>query len=142
MTWKRHEEPLGVVLFRTVSIALVVGGVLAWRFHAIEGWPIASLLVLWFSLGGHWVELFFLDWMRPHLSEGRAVQMAARLAFWFVGGVGLGYGIALTMRLFAWTRTFRPPSWWAAGIAFVLVELTAHAALWLGRRPNFYNGEG
>jgi hypothetical protein len=35
-----------------------------------------------------------------------------------------------------------PPSWWVAGIAFVAVELIAHLALLLRRRPNFYNGAG
>jgi hypothetical protein len=99
------------------------------------------LLVLWFSLGGHWVELWFLNWLRPRLGEARVAHIAARLVIWFVGGAALGAGVAMTMRLARWPQAVRQPAWWLAGFAFIAVELCAHAALSLRRRPNFYSGE-
>lgn len=98
--------------------------------------------MLWVSFGGHWVELWFLNWLRPRLSRSRVVQVAARVGTWFVGGVGLGLGIALTMRLSRLTRAVELPPWWVAGVAFIAVELIAHVALAARGRPDFYNGNG
>jgi hypothetical protein len=140
--WQPYREPLTATLSRTLGIALVVGGMFAWRFGKLAVWPLAASLVLWFSLGGHWVEVWFLNWLRPRLGESRAAQVAARLALWFVGGVSLGFGVVATMRLWQLTRAVQPPSWWIAGAIFVAVELVAHLVLMLRRRPNFYSGAG
>lgn len=141
-TWQTHREPFSATLKRTVGLALVVGGIVALRYGKVQAWPVAAGLMLWFTFGGHWVEMWFLNWLRPRLSQSRVSQVAARLAVWFVGGVVLGAGIVFTMRLFAFTRAIQPPAWWVAGIAFIAVELVAHGALALRHRPNFYNGEG
>ena len=141
-TWQVYREPLRATLSRTIGIALVVGGVIAWRYGNLRVWPIAAGLVLWFSLGGHWVELWFLNWLRPRLSRSRIPQVAARLGVWFVGGIGLGLGIVLTMRLFSLDRRVDVPAWWVFGVLFVALELVAHIALSARRRPNFYNGKG
>ena len=141
-TWQVYREPLRATLSRTIGIALVVGGVIAWRYGNLRVWPIAAGLVLWFSLGGHWVELWFLNWLRPRLSRSRIPQVAARLGVWFVGGIGLGLGIVLTMRLFSLDRRVDVPAWWVFGVLFVALELVAHISLSARRRPNFYNGKG
>jgi hypothetical protein len=140
--WQRYHEPLHATLTRTVGIAVVAGAVLAHWWGGIARWPVASLLMLWPSFGGHWLELWYLNWLRPRLSESRIVQLGARLAVWFVGGVGL----ALVMRLTATALTglHRAPRamWWAAGFAFILIELVVHLALQLRGRPSFFNGRG
>lgn len=140
--WPLYREPLSVTIRRTVGIALVVGGVVAWRFGRLDAWPVVAGLFLWFSFGGHWVELWFLNWLRPRIAHTRVAQVAARVIVWFVAGVVLGFGVAFTMRFSRLTRGMEPPSWWVAGIAFVAIELIAHLALLLRRRPNFYNGAG
>jgi hypothetical protein len=139
MTWTPYREPLYRTLLRTVGIAVVLGGAIAWAAHRLDGWPIASLLVLWISLGGHFVELWFLNWLRPRISSRRAWQVAVRLALWLVGGTGLGLGIAFTARAFGVARAV---PWWQTGPILIAVELVAHGALALRRRPNFYDGRG
>lgn len=54
------REPMRVTLTRTVGIALVVGGVLAWRRGGLARFPLASMLVLWPALGGHFVERWWV----------------------------------------------------------------------------------
>jgi hypothetical protein len=141
-TWHVHREPLSATLIRTVGVALVVGGVIAWRFGKLQVWPIAACLVLWFSFGGHWVELWFLNWLRPRLVALHISPVAARVAVWFVGGIVLGVGIAFTMRFFRLTRGTDLPPWWTAGVAFIALELVAHAVLLFRHRPNVYRGNG
>jgi hypothetical protein len=136
------REPLRNTLVRTGMIALVGGAVLAgWR-GGLARWPMASLLLLWPSFGGHWVELWFLKWLRPRLAVARAVQIAARVGVWFAGGVALAICMRLTAMALAGFRPRHWPAWWLGGLAFIGIELMVHLALQLRGRPSFYNGRG
>ena len=92
-----------------------IGAVLALFWGGLARWPMATLLVLWPSFGGHWVEIWFLDWLRPGLPMARGVQVAARVGVWFVGGAGLAMGMDLTAMALAGFRPARWPAWWLGG---------------------------
>jgi hypothetical protein len=138
--WQPFHEPLRTTLLRTGALALAGGALLAHWMGGLTRWPLATLFVLWFSFGGHWVELFFLNALRPRLPAARRVQVAARLAVWFAGGTILGLGIAFTAMLAAYPG--RRIAWWLAGAAFVVVELLVHLGAQMRGRPNFYDGRG
>jgi hypothetical protein len=140
--WQPYREPLRKTMLRTGLIAVTGGAVVARLWGGSSRWLIAVVLMLWPSFGGHWVEVFFLNWLRPHLSVARGVQTAARLGIWFVGGVLLTMCMGLTAIMLV-GFTPRPwPAWWLGGLAFIAVELVAHLALQLRGLPNFYNGRG
>ncbi len=134
-------EPIRATLIRNFGIAIVVGGLLAWRFSHLSVFPIAAALVLWFTLGGHYVEVFFLTWVRPRVRQSRGIQSVARLATWFVGGALLGVGVVLTAQLHPATRRLGFPAWWAFGLAFIVLELVTHVGLARRRQPNFYGAQ-
>jgi hypothetical protein len=140
--WQPFREPLHATLLRTGIIAVVGGGVLARFWGGFARWPMATLLVLWPSFGGHWVEVWFLNWLRPRLSAARRVQVAARVCTWFFGGIGLALGMALTATVPAEFLLAHWPAWWLGGAAFTGIELLAHLGLQLRGRPSFYNGRG
>ena len=131
-----------VTLTRTVGIALVVGGVLAWRRGGLARFPVASMLVLWPALGGHFVERWYLDAVRPRLPESVGIRILARLAVWFVGGIALALGMALTAIALTGSRRIPWGWWWVAGLAFIAIEIVAHLLLRLGRRPSLFDGRG
>ena len=141
-TTKPHQEPLRTTLTRTGTIALIVGGILAMSAGKLSYWPIAFLLVLWPAFGGHWVELWFLNWLRPRLPASHAILAAARLAIWFIGGIGLACGMRITAITLAGPGSAHWPHWWVGGLAFLAIELAVHLALQLTGRPSFYNGRG
>src|SRR5256885_11650784 len=116
--WQLYREPLRVTLVRNGIIALVLGVLLAQLLGwSPARWPVSILLMLWPSFGGHWVELWFLNWLRPRLADQRAAQVAARVATWFVGGVALGAGVWLTAAGPARPRPPRPGGWRAPRVA-------------------------
>jgi hypothetical protein len=138
-TWQPYREPLRVTLMRTIAIAVVVGAVLTFVYRARwSRWPLLTLLILWPSLGGHFVELWFLNWLRPRLPATRAVQIVARLATWFVAGIALQFAMCMTAR--ALTTSPRCPAWYLGGPALIAIELTAHGVLYLRGRPSFFSG--
>jgi hypothetical protein len=106
--WQPYREPLRITILRTGMIAIVVGAVLARWWGGLVRWPMAALLVLWPSFRGHWVEVWFLNWLRPRLSNARGSQAAVRIGVWFVGGIGLAIGMGLTAMALT---GFRPPHW-------------------------------
>jgi hypothetical protein len=140
--WQPYREPLRNTLLRSTIIALVAGAVFARLSGGRVRWPLATLLVLWLSFGGHWVELWYLNWLRPRISIARYVQILARVGTWFVGGTALALGMVLTARALAGFRPARWPAWWLGGCVFIVVELVAHLALQLRGRPSLYNGRG
>ncbi|QOV89234.1 hypothetical protein [Humisphaera borealis] len=152
MTLQPYREPLRVTLLRTGAIALGVGAALVWRWGGpltpgfYGRWFVASLLALWPTLGGHFVELWYLNRLRPRLRSGRPAQSAARVGVWFVGGVMLALCMELSARALGLTPRLGSMSWPArasvGGIAFIGIELVVHLALQLGGRPSFYNGRG
>lgn len=138
----RRREPLRITLTRTLGIALVAGVVVALSTGRLRRWPEFSLLMLWPSVGGHWVDVLFLNGIRPHLPESRLTQRLIRLALWFGAGIVLALGVQLTVgMLFAQSRLVWL-TWAIAGFGFVAIELVAHAALHLRGRSSFYNGLG
>jgi hypothetical protein len=140
--WQPHRERLRATLTRTVAIAVVAGAIVATWAGGLARWPVISLLILWPAFGGHWIDLFFLNRVRPHLPRARSIQVAARIAVWFAGGVVLGAAVRLTARLLLERPRMAWLTWTTAGALFIASELLAHAALQLRGKPSFYNGAG
>jgi|SRR6185437_6877650 len=140
--WQPHHESLRSTLLRTIGIALVVGAIVAVTSRGRVHWWLGTILVLWFSFGGHWIELFYLNWLRLRVPASRAAQIIARLATWFVGGTVLAIGMALTASVFSHFATALSSAWRFGGVAFIVIELVAHIPLQLRGRPSFYNGRG
>jgi hypothetical protein len=141
-TWQSHREPLRVTLTRTVTIAMFAAAVAAPWLGGIRRWPILVVLMLWPSFGGHWIDLLFLNWLRPRLSSNTQVQRAVRILVWFAGGIVLALGARLTAMLLLAQAPAEWLPWTVAGAVFVAVELIAHGGLHLRGRASFYNGLG
>ena len=140
--WQPFREPLRATLTRTIGIALGVGLLVAPRWGGMARWPIVSAIMLWPTLGGHCLELWFLNWLRPRLPRDRGVQVGARIALWFLGGVVLMYAMWLTARAFTGRLPAARPAWWIGGLAFIGIELVAQLVLRLRGRPSIYDGRG
>lgn len=139
VTWQPYAEPLRVTLVRTGFLALGVGFVVAFVQGQRGMWPLWTVFALWFTFGGHWVEIFFLNWLRPRFGSSRWAQATARLVTWLVGGTILMAGARITVLSLS-AHAPRLPPWWLGGAVLVGVELLVHALSQIRRQPNFYNG--
>jgi hypothetical protein len=133
-----YGEPLRVTLTRTVGIAALVAAIVALSMHDVRRWPALTLVFLWPSFGGHWIDLWYLNWLRPRLPSNRSMRRAAHVATWFAGGVLLGIGVRVTASSLLSHPSLAWLTWWRAGAAFVAIELAAHVALHLRGMPSFY----
>jgi hypothetical protein len=134
------HEPLRKTLIRTVLIAVIAGAVIARLSGGWSRWPLDSLLAFWITFGGHWVEVWFLNGVRPRIPAAGGIQKSARLAVWFFGGVLLGVGIVLTARAFGERIAWQWSKWWVFGAFFIVVELVVHLTLLLRGQPGFFRG--
>lgn len=134
------SEPWRTTVLRTGSIALGIGlGVGLYQRH-LAVVPVVTLLALWFTLGGHYVELLFRNRLGPLLASPRS-RTLARLGYWFLGGSVL-YVLALATRaVFTGQRAVSWP-WWTGGVLFAAVELLIHLLMRARQQPSFYDGRG
>jgi hypothetical protein len=97
--WKPYREPLRSVILRNLTIAIVLGAAVVLITGRLSRWPSAALLALWPSFGGHWLEVFFLNGLRPRLPAARGVQAVSRISLWFAGGIAFALAIRATAML-------------------------------------------
>jgi hypothetical protein len=139
-SWERFSEPWSTTLLRTVGLAGAIGIGVGLYQRRLVVVPTAALLALWFTLGGHFVEVWFRNGLRPRLSSP-LMALVARLATWFVGGYVLLRGALWTRSLIAGHGT-APWPWWAGGVFFIGAELAVHLGLRARRQPNVFDGRG
>ncbi|HEY6223409.1 MAG TPA: hypothetical protein VIW26_06480 [Gemmatimonadales bacterium] len=135
------SEPWRTTALRTGSIALGIGlgaGLYQRRLAVV---PIVTLLALWFTLGGHVVELLFRNGLGRRLGGSTGRQALARLVYWFVGGSVLYAGVLATSRILTGHGSV-PRPWWTGGALFVAAELLIHLLMRARQQPSFYDGRG
>lgn len=138
----QFQEPLRKTLLRTGIISLVTGLAVAAATGNWMATPRSAVLALWPSFGGHWVEVFYLNWVRPRVG-GAGWRRLARAAVWFAGGVVLTFGVRVTAELMFAARGLPGwLTWWVGGLGFVGIELVVHAVIRLGGEQGFYEGRG
>ena len=130
-------EPARQTILRNGMIAICMGAIVSLATRRPYAFPQWVVVALWPSFGGHFVELFFLNQLRPRLPD--SLLGAAHLALWFVAGIAFGFCMQWTATMLGTPGHFRPV-WWQAGLAFIGIELIAHAALRSRGRPNFFQG--
>jgi len=139
MNWPPYREPIHVTLTRTVLLGLGVGVLSSRLQHQPSAWPLWTAFALWFTFGGHWVELWFLNWARPRIDPARGWQVLVRVAIWLVGGTVLMFGARTTL---AWigAGSLRLPALWLGGPMLVGAELFVHGLARLRGTPSFFDG--
>src|SRR5207237_660529 len=101
----RYEEPFRHTLARNLTLAAVVGVVVAFLRRDVKLLLPVTTLALWFTLGGHYVELVFLNRIRDRLPRRRLPRALVRLLVWSCGGALLYECMAVT----AWTLSVGVP---------------------------------
>ncbi len=139
--WFRFEEPFRRTLARNIIVAAVVGIVFAFQRHDLKLLLPVTTLAMWFSLGGHYVELAFLKGVRARIPQDHLTQGLVRLLVWSCGGAVLYACVSATARAL---DIGSPPLrlWWYGSVLFIGVELVVHAMLAIRGLPNFYDGRG
>jgi hypothetical protein len=128
-------------LARNLAISVAAGVAIAVAGHAPFLTLPGTFLALWPSLGGHFIEIAFLDGVRHRLPRVRLVQICARLVWWLAGGALIGAALIATAHALLIAAP-RWRLWWMGAPIFVGIELVAHSVLALRSRPNFYRGDG
>jgi hypothetical protein len=135
------SEPWHKTAARAGLLALAIGlGVGAVRHRPGLILPV-TLFALWFTLGGHFLEVFFLNHLRRYLGPATRIQLPVRLLYWFVGG-SLIYGAAL-VTMWVLPQLHLPDApWWLVGLAFLAMELLMHGLMAMRSKGSAYSGRG
>jgi hypothetical protein len=138
--WLPVREPWTTTAARTVGLAVFIGAGIGLVTRQMGAIPANTAVALWFTLGGHFVELAYRNQLGRSIAAG-AARVVTRIAWWLAGGVLLGAGAQVTWTAFTGDGAV-PWPWWAAGVGFVGAELLVHLVMLLRGLPNFYRGNG
>ena len=139
--WPRIEESLFTTLARNLTIASCIACVFALVRHDFTRFIPVAILALWPSLGGHYVEVAFVNLIRTRVPQGQVAQVLLRLLVWYVGGILLYFCMVATSHALP-VGALPMRLWWSGGLLFVGLELSVHAILAARRQPSFYGGRG
>lgn len=121
-------EPLTATLTRNFAIAAIAATALSIQTLNLHRWLTAFIIMLWPTLGGHFLELGFLKLMAPQLRVP-ALQRMARVMTWFAGGALMTLAIHATAQAIRDPRFVNWPPVWLGAIGLVGIELIVHLAL-------------
>ncbi len=137
------REPFQTTLLRTLTIAVFVTSatvlVLPSDGRVLRLWLITYPAVLWIPLGGHYVELLYLNAIRVRYPWVWRFRRSTRVVWWFAGGLPLGVGCWWTWTALGARPDFGLPFWWGMPF-FVVAELVIHSLLAIFNKPSFWNG--
>ena len=135
----KFHEPFPKTLGRNGLIAAVAGLSLAAARGRLNLWLPLAVVALWFSLGGHYVEVGYLNGLRPRLSVGVPQRLLARVSLWFAGGCVLYLGAAASSGVLG--VPMKGANFWMGGLGLIGIELLAHSALRFRGRPSIFARE-
>ena len=137
-----YRETLFVTLRRTLLIGLGISLVLTPFMRderaLLDAWWRVYLAVLWFPLGGHYVELGYLNGWRMKSAWVRRQKYVSRVLYWIVGGLPLGAAFLWTLHVLGARFPLDLPLWWGMPF-FPAVECVIHLVLTVLGRPSFWN---
>lgn len=140
-----YREPWSATFIRTFAIAFFLATFMTLVLPRPGGyarfWLGTYAAVLWFPLGGHYVELIYLNRLRMRWAWIRRRRTVTRIVWWFLGGLPLGLGCSWTFAALGYEPGFELAFWWGMPF-FVLAEAVVHGVLALRGAPNFWNGRG
>ena len=148
-------EPLKTTLIRTVLIAVALGTIFSIILlrhlprSLVDGYAVLTLVlsILWISLGGHWLELGYLNVLRPRIARlPDWLLFVVRLGVWLLGGtvlclVAITTGTLMTTGHLP-TEAIVECTLRYGGMAFIAIELVPHLVLTMRGRPSFWNLRG
>jgi hypothetical protein len=150
-----HRESLTATVTRTFAIAIVLafmGNLIHFRhLPKTSGewhrWLTLVVFVAWFSFGGHWVELAYLNGIRPKIAHWSDISLSfVRLTVWLIGGTILLLGAIMSRDLIlnsefpGYSNIF--PAVLYGGPVFCAIELVVHVLLFHRGKPSFFNFRG
>jgi len=140
-TFVPFTEPWQKTATRTVLLALAIGAAVGWFRHRLALVFPVSLFALWFTLGGHYLEVLFRNHLRLQLPRAALSQLSARLIYWFLGGSAIYAATLTTSQALAphWPSGAR---WWLVGLAFLAAELLIHGLMAARGQASIYDGHG
>ena len=150
-----YRESVAATVIRTGGIAIIVATlVTVARLRHLPassaewyGWLVLVVFVGWFSFGGHWVELAYLNGIRPKIAHWSDPSLVfIRLGVWLIGGAILYLGAVASRSVMTAGELPGQADLFKVllygGPVFAVIELFPHTFLQLSGKPSFWNFRG
>jgi len=143
---EKITESLNQTVIRTILTTTIIAGIL-YLAHLFphDGksnltlFEMIWLVVFCIVVGGHWLELLFINRIKFALPKNILLLYFIRIVYWFLCAVPLFFAINFIMGLFLYDG-LRLSHWWTFGIFYIGIELLMYAIMQIRYKKSFYNG--
>jgi hypothetical protein len=143
---EKNNEPLIKTVIRTILTATIIAGIL-YLAHVFpyDGkskltlFAMIWLVVFCIVIGGHWLELLFINSIKFALPKNILLLYFTRIVYWFLCAVPLFFCTNFIMHVFLYDG-LRLSHWFTFGIFYIGIELLMHAIMQIRYKKSFYNG--
>ena len=143
---ERTSELFWITVVRTTIQALLLALIFNYHLIFISEWThkgyIYFLNVITFFcylFGGHWPELWFINYLKFRLPHRVLVLYPVRILFWYAIGVILTFLSRFVVILISGSD-HGIGRWWEYAAIYVIIELIMHMFLQLVKKKSFWNG--
>ncbi len=129
-----------IVTTTVIAAILVLTGIFPWHEKTkfeIFGiiWPAIFCIVF----GGHWLELFFVNYLKFVLPQNIFLLYIVRIGYWFLCSIPLFLLASFVIQLLTNDQK-QLGHWWAFGFLYIGIEMLMYGIMQVRSKKSFYNG--
>ena len=143
---EKFHEPILHVLLRTSLTAVILASIFNYKelfagdfSSKMKLLGIESAATMCFVFGGHWLEIFFINFLKNYLPKNLFVLYPVRIAYWYISAIPL-YFLYHYVSNFLTGKNYEIGNWWMIGITYIFIEMVMYGILFLLMRKSFWNG--
>jgi len=145
-TPEKNTESFVQTLIRTILTTTIIAVIINWLHLFPSGGKSKLILfeIIWSAvfcivLGGHWLELVFINRIKFALPKNILLLYFIRIVYWFLCSIPLFLMANLITNLFSY-KAGVPGHWWTFGFLYIGIQLLMHIIMHIRFKKSFYNG--
>ena len=143
---EKNTESFIQTIMRTIITATIIASILT-LFGIIPytgNSKLAAFGIMWLAVycivfGGHWLELFFINYVKFIIPGNILLLYSVRIFYWFFSAIPLFALANLAINLTS-EKTMLMGKWWTLGLIYIGIQLIINAIMQLRMKKSFYNG--
>ena len=143
---EKFYEPLWRTILRTSVTATILTVIFYFgdifqeqEANKMRVFGIGWMSIMCLTFGGHWIELFFINYIKFLLPKKLYVMYGARIIFWYASALLLFFASQCVHNSLT-GKNESAGNLWIFGFIYILIEMIMHGIIHVQIKKSFWNG--